>query len=101
MAQQPLSPAKRLGLALAAAGVLSLYSGSLSAQKSAPSLPKADAWSAMHVLNRIGFGPRPGDLERVQKMGLAAYIEQQLHPEKIDNAQLETRLAAFTTLHMD
>jgi len=101
MTQHPSSFAKRLGMALVAAGLLSLYSGSLSAQRSAPSLPKADAWSSMHLLNRISFGPRPGDLERVQKMGLAAYIEEQLHPEKIDNAALDTRLSGFTTLAMD
>ncbi len=36
-----------------------------------------------HVLNRLGFGPAPGDIERVRGIGLAAYIEQQLHPERI------------------
>ena len=40
------------------------------------------------MLNRIGFGARPGDVERVQQMGLAAYIEQQLHPERIADAAL-------------
>src|SRR6185503_4392048 len=72
-------------------GLLSLYAGGVSAQRQEVSLPKADTWSAMHVLNRIGYGARPGDLERVQKMGLAAYIEEQLHPERIDNSALNTR----------
>jgi hypothetical protein len=40
----------------------------------------------VHVLNRITFGPRPGDVEAVEKMGLHNYIEQQLHPETIDDS---------------
>ncbi len=36
-----------------------------------------------HLLNRITFGPGPGDIEAVKKMGVDAYIEQQLHPESI------------------
>jgi uncharacterized protein (DUF1800 family) len=38
---------------------------------------------ALHVLNRLAFGPRPGDIERVMKMGIDSYIDQQLHPETI------------------
>ena len=37
----------------------------------------------VHVLNRLGFGPRPGDIEKVAAMGLETYIEQQLHPQEI------------------
>lgn len=36
------------------------------------------------VLNRMGFGPRPGDVERVRAMGLAAYVEEQLNPDTLD-----------------
>ncbi len=38
---------------------------------------------ALHVLNRLAFGPRPGDIERVMKMGVDAYVDEQLHPETI------------------
>ncbi|MFQ5696240.1 MAG: DUF1800 family protein, partial [Terriglobia bacterium] len=55
----------------------------------------------VHLLNRIGFGPRPSEVERVKQMGLAAYLEQQLHPETISDKKLEARLAGFDTLHMD
>lgn len=41
---------------------------------------------ALRVLNRISFGPRPGDLEAVKSMGVEAYIEQQLNPETIKEA---------------
>src|SRR5713226_8919215 len=34
----------------------------------------------LHALNRLGYGPRPGDIERVRRIGLERWIEQQLHP---------------------
>jgi uncharacterized protein (DUF1800 family) len=59
---------------------------------------KPDTRTIVHVLNRIGFGTAPGDIERVRALGLAAYIDQQLHPERIDDGELAARLAAFDTL---
>jgi uncharacterized protein (DUF1800 family) len=47
----------------------------------------------LHALNRLGYGPRPGDLERVKQMGLENWIERQLHPEKIAEPLLEARLS--------
>jgi uncharacterized protein (DUF1800 family) len=38
---------------------------------------------AVHVLNRLGYGPRPGDIERVRQMGVQRYIDSQLNPESI------------------
>ena len=38
----------------------------------------------LHALNRLAFGPRPGDVQKVRAMGLDQWIEQQLHPERID-----------------
>ncbi len=54
----------------------------------------------VHVLNRITFGPRPGDIAEVEKMGLRPYIEQQLHPETIDDSALDQQLAGFDLLRM-
>src|ERR1019366_2147964 len=59
-----------------------------------------DARTVIHVLNRIGFGAAPGDIERVQKMGLDAYIDLQLHPERLPDEAVQARLAAFTTISM-
>jgi uncharacterized protein (DUF1800 family) len=56
---------------------------------------------AQHALNRLTFGPRPGDVDRISAMGVDKWIEQQLHPEKIDDSALETRLSGFRTLRMD
>src|SRR5271170_5543926 len=37
----------------------------------------------LHALNRLGFGPRPGELEQIEKTGLENWIQAQLHPENI------------------
>ena len=82
---------------LATGAVLS--AGALRAQEVLAS-PTADRDEIVHVLNRITFGPRPGDVEAVQKVGLHAYIEQQLHPETIDDSALDQQLAGFDLLQM-
>ncbi|MGE5111239.1 MAG: DUF1800 domain-containing protein [Acidobacteriaceae bacterium] len=56
---------------------------------------------AIHALNRLTFGPRPGDVDRVMAMGVDKWIELQLNPRKIDDSALEARLAQFRTLKMD
>lgn len=62
--------------------------------------PLAPEEEIIHLLNRITFGARPGDVERVRKMGLNAFLEEQLHPESIDDAAVEARVAALPTLSM-
>jgi len=54
----------------------------------------------LHVLNRLAYGPRPGDVERVRQMGLAKWIEQQLNPNSIDDKAMEARLQDYPTLRM-
>jgi len=54
----------------------------------------------LHVLNRLAFGPRPGDVPRVRALGVDAWIEQQLHPERLDDATTTQWLAQFETLGM-
>ncbi|MDD5543326.1 MAG: DUF1800 domain-containing protein [Acidobacteriia bacterium] len=54
----------------------------------------------LQLLNRATFGPRPGDLNLVRKMGINKFIDWQLHSERIDDSQLETRLSVLPTLHM-
>ena len=94
-------PIRRPAALVAVAGLLALAIGPVSAQRDNAVPAKADAKTITHVLNRIGFGPRPGDVERVQQMGLAAYIDQQLRPEKIADPALAARMAEFETLSMD
>jgi uncharacterized protein (DUF1800 family) len=54
----------------------------------------------LHVLNRLGFGARPGDVERVRAMGIERYVEQQLHPEKIDDAAAEAKVKNLSALQL-
>ncbi|MFZ0818736.1 MAG: DUF1800 domain-containing protein [Candidatus Acidiferrales bacterium] len=54
----------------------------------------------LHLLNRLTFGPRPGDYESVQKMGLANWIEKQLNPDSINDSQMQARLDKYPTLKM-
>src|SRR6201993_1132019 len=54
----------------------------------------------LHALNRLAYGPRPGDVERVRQMGLAKWIEQQLNPNSINDRAVEARLEQFPTLRM-
>src|SRR5271170_5805284 len=50
--------------------------------------PSGDAQDrALHALNRLTYGPRPGDVEAVAKMGVDRFIEQQLNPEKLKDPQ--------------
>jgi uncharacterized protein (DUF1800 family) len=56
--------------------------------------------AVLQALNRLGFGPRPGDVERVKEMGLQKWIDQQLRPDSINDSALEARLDRFPTLKM-
>ena len=80
-------------------GLIVVLPAMLAASAAAPTVVEDDR-AIVHVLNRIGFGPAPGDVERVRAMGLRIYIERQLHPEQIVDAALSARLQHLTTLHL-
>jgi uncharacterized protein (DUF1800 family) len=66
----------------------------------APGYAAADP-KVLHVLNRLGFGARPGDVERVQAMGVDRYVQQQLNPQSIqESTYLERKLATLETLDL-
>ncbi|HEU4388177.1 MAG TPA: DUF1800 domain-containing protein [Blastocatellia bacterium] len=54
-----------------------------------------------HLLSRAAYGPWPGDLERVRGSGAEAWIEEQLHPERIDDTLCDLRARRFETIHHD
>ncbi len=56
---------------------------------------------AVHALNRLTFGSRPGDVQQVMAMGVDRWIDLQLHPDKISDSSLDPRLAPLRTLHMN
>ncbi len=55
---------------------------------------------ALHALNRLTFGPRPGDVQQVMDMGVEQWIDLQLHPARVDDNALDSRLEPLRTLRM-
>lgn len=87
------------------------FTGLYAKKKVQPKAPPAEAPQTvprmtpsrkiLHALDRLTFGPRPGDVETVAHTGLDRWIEQQLHPQDIpENPVLETKLAPLDTLRM-
>jgi uncharacterized protein (DUF1800 family) len=66
--------------------------------KTAPD--SSDPRRALHALNRLTFGPRPGDVQQVMAIGVDQWIDLQLHPQKIDDSALNARLEPLRTLRM-
>lgn len=53
-----------------------------------------------HALNRLAYGPRPGDIDRIKQIGLAKWIDQQLNPNSIDDRAIDARLENLPTLRL-
>jgi len=68
--------------------------------KKKPLPPLTKEQRAIHALNRLTFGPRPGDLDQVLALGVDKWIDQQLQPETIDDSALNARLGPLRTLNM-
>ncbi len=88
-------------IALLALGASLTYAGNKKKQKQAAIPQMDDRQRVIHALNRLTFGPRPGDVDRVMSLGLDKWIDQQLHPDKIDDSSLDARLTGFRTLGMN
>jgi uncharacterized protein (DUF1800 family) len=83
---------RKFSILLAIAALLSLGARS-------PKLSKDQ--QVLQALNRLTFGPRPGDVEMVDKMGVKKWIDLQLHPERIaENPELAERLAPLESLRL-
>jgi uncharacterized protein (DUF1800 family) len=54
----------------------------------------------IHLLDRLSFGPRPGDVSRVTQMGWEKYLDQQLYPEKLNDEVIVQKLQPLSTLTM-
>src|SRR5215210_2687789 len=90
-----LVAATTLMLAIAAQSIVPV-----AAQKPAKTRSLTEEQRIVHVLNRLGFGARPGDVERVKTLGLEKYINQQLSPEKINDAVAENKVKDLAVLNM-
>jgi uncharacterized protein (DUF1800 family) len=78
-----------------------------SADQTLPNPPRRQAYQStliqgddriLHALNRFTFGPKPGDLEAVRKMGLENWFEQQLRPGALDEKDLNAKLANYPAM---
>jgi uncharacterized protein (DUF1800 family) len=74
--------------------------GDIAPALGADSLMPSDEAAIVHALSRLGFGPRPGDVERVKAIGLATWIERQMDPRRLDDRATDQALAALPTLTM-
>jgi uncharacterized protein (DUF1800 family) len=72
----------------------------ISKRTAAPASKLTEEQRALHALNRLTLGPRPGDLQKVMDMDVNDWIEQQLHPEEIPDSVLDGKLGQFRTLRM-
>jgi uncharacterized protein (DUF1800 family) len=55
----------------------------------------------LHLLNRISFGPTASEVERVNRLGLSSFLEEQLHPERIPDPLIVEKLAGLRSLKLD
>src|SRR5215831_2357871 len=67
---------------------------------SLPPSPLGDEERILHALNRLTYGPRPGDVEDVRRIGLQAWIERQLGPAQVTDGGVEAQLRGLPTLVM-
>ena len=59
------------------------------------SLPTGDVSPELRLLNRLGFGPRPGDVARVASMGMQAHVDEQLAASLSEESRLELLLGGL------
>src|SRR5262245_1714969 len=90
----PVGPLRRLAMLLAS---LALSAGGVTL--ASVRRPPEDA-AIVHVLNRLAYGPRPGDVEKVRSLGLERWIDLQLHPDRIPDAALSAHLASLETVRL-
>ena len=86
-------------------GLMVVPQAAFAAGTSAPKRPERQApltqqERVLHVLNRFTFGPRPGEAEEVEKMGLERWFQQQLQPQTIDDSAFEERMNAFPAMRL-
>jgi len=70
------------------------------AESAASESPLTQDQRALQALNRLTFGPRPGDVAAVKAMGLDKWIDVQLNPQSIDDSALDARLAAYPAMRL-
>ena len=72
----------------------------LRADTPSPAKPLTEDQKILHVLNRLGYGARPGDVAKVKAMGLQKYIDQQLNPSTIPDPVAEAKVKGLDVFNM-
>ncbi|RXZ38930.1 DUF1800 domain-containing protein [Oxalobacteraceae bacterium CAVE-383] len=89
----PLLPVLSLVLMLASLSAPAPSRAQTAQPDPSPNLPLSADERALHVLNRLAYGPAPGDLAQIRREGVKAYIDAQLNPASIPlPADLQARL---------
>src|SRR2546425_11370601 len=92
--------ARLLTLAAAVASVGARHSAPhQSALRQLPALTPHD--SALHALNRLAYGPRPGEVDAVAADGVMNWIDHQLSPDQLDDRLVAERATTFRILRYD
>lgn len=72
----------------------------LAGDNKAPTKKLTEDQKIIHVLNRLGFGARPGDVDKVKAIGLQKYIERQLGGTEIDDPVAEAKVKTLEIFQM-
>ena len=94
----------RMNYLISASILCGVLATTAAAQKTAPRLDHRELAADQQViqaLNRLTFGPRPGDVQKVRSMGLDKWLDLQLHPEKIDDAPFDQFATRYDILKQD
>jgi uncharacterized protein (DUF1800 family) len=93
--------APRRAAALALSLAVAIPAATLASKKAPPPATEEDARIVIvHALNRLGYGPRPGDVEKVRAMGLDEWIDEQLHPNRIADRAMAAHLGSLRTIRL-
>src|SRR6476660_9386369 len=93
----------RLQSSIAAALIAATFAPGLMLRAGTPPAAAKDLseeQKIIHVLNRLGFGARPGDVEKVKAIGIQKYIDQQLTPSSIDDSVAEAKVKNLEVFNM-
>src|SRR5262245_14560755 len=76
-------------------------------RKAGPTASKSDAAKTLteeqkvaHLLDRVTFGARPGDVERVMKLGWEKYLDEQMRPDRISDEVIDQKLKNIESIHL-
>ncbi len=92
-----MSPSRAAALAVSLA--VAVPAVALASKKAPHPATEVDAL-IVHALNRLGYGPRPGDVEKVRAIGLDEWIDGQLHPNRIPDPAMAAHLASLRTIRL-